>query len=174
MCFRYWESGLNVLAQIKHKDRKCGVSEGRGVSYIVYGKGLTHKHIMLWLRPVALTFFLKERGKAAFNLNCSLLSTAVKMYTLSAWQHCNRIKCFDRVGAQDKKRSRRKCHACMMHDALPHHSEARRMWLIKMFLLNTVTVNISPIAHCQLQLTLPISNSRQAITITCRERERGI
>ncbi len=84
MCFRYWESGLNVLAQIKHKDRKCGVSEGRGVSYIVYGKGLTHKHIMLWLRPVALTFFLKERGKAAFNLNCSLLST---LWKCIRWVH---------------------------------------------------------------------------------------
>lgn len=73
-----------VQAQIKHKDRKCGVSEGRGVSYIVYGKGLTHKHIILWLRPVTLTFFLKETGKAAFNLNCSLLST---LWKCRRWVH---------------------------------------------------------------------------------------
>lgn len=33
--------------ECKHKDRKCGVSWGGSVSYIVYGEGLTCKHIFL-------------------------------------------------------------------------------------------------------------------------------
>lgn len=140
-----------MLAQIKHKDRKCGVSEGRGVSYIVYGKGLTHKHIMLWLRPVTLTFFLKERGKTAFNLNCSLLSTLEKCIR---WVHGSTVL-VSNVLKGWKLKIKKEVEENVMHDALPHHSEARRMWLIKMFLLNTVTVNISPLHTVSYNLPFP-------------------
>lgn len=130
-----------VWVQIKHKDRKCGVCEGRDVSYIVYGKGLTHKHIILWLRPVTLTFFLKERGKAAFNLNCSLLST---LWKCICWVHGSTVIISNVLKGWELK-IKKEVEENVMHDALPHHSEARRMWLIKMFSFKTQWLSTFPL-----------------------------